>query len=106
MVWLFRIRPGEVKHLYWGETEKVNEYYLFDVDDINFDLTEYDVSLYFTSYKYYLMNDADSEKIYVLFFDGILNKRQLSNKDKAYGIVKDFYTKEKRVKNIEKILGI
>ena len=52
MIWLFR-----VKHLHWGGTEKVNEYYLFDVDDINFDLTEYDISLYFPSSNYYLMND-------------------------------------------------
>lgn len=100
MVWLFRI-----KHVYWGKAEKINEYYLFDVNDVNFDLTEYNISLYFGSYNYYLMNDADSEKIYVLFFDGILSKKQLSNKDESYGIVKDFYTKEKRVTNIEKILG-
>lgn len=99
MIWLFR-----VKHLHWGETEKVNEYYLFDVDDINFDLTEYDVSLYFPSSNYYLMNDVDSEKVYVLLFDG-LKRNQLSNKDKAYGIVKDFYSKEKRITNIKKILG-
>ena len=38
MIWLFKI-----DEVFWNNKPKVNEFYTFDVDYINFDITEYDM---------------------------------------------------------------
>lgn len=38
MIWLFKI-----DEVFWNNKPKVNEFYTFDVDDIHFDITEYDI---------------------------------------------------------------
>ena len=50
MIWIFK-----VNEVFWNNKPKVNEYFTFDVDDIHFDITEYDVSLYFGLADYFLL---------------------------------------------------
>ena len=59
MIWLFKVND-----VYWDNKPKVNEFYTFDVDDIHFDITQYDVSLYFPTASYYLLNESNEDELY------------------------------------------
>ena len=61
MIWLFK-----VNEVFWNDTPKINDYYTFETDDIDFDITKYDVSLYFAKSNYYILNDSNDEEIYSL----------------------------------------
>ena len=73
MNWLFK-----VDEVFWNNTPKVNEHYTFDIDDIEFDITQYDVSLYFGTSNYYLLDDTNPDEIYYLEYSGTnINPRRL-----------------------------
>jgi len=98
MIWLFK-----VDEVFWNSTPKVNEHYTFDIDDIEFDITQYDVSLYFETSNYYLLSNSNEEEIYFLSFNGInMNPRRvlLQKDDKIYNIIKKLYN-DKTVENYE-----
>jgi len=66
MIWLFRINE-----VFWDNKPKVNEHYNFpDVDDIEFDITLYDISLYTGLANYFLLNDTNPDEIYRLQYSG------------------------------------
>ena len=94
MIWLFK-----VDEVFWKNKPKVNDYYLFKVDDINFDITQYDLPLYYELAKYYLLSDSDEDNIYQLQFEAMNKnpKRKLIPENcEIYNIIKDFYTKNKK----------
>ena len=69
MIWLFRINE-----VFWGDKPKVNEHYNFpDVNDIEFDITLYDISLYPGLANYFLLNDTNPNEIYRLHYLGEYN---------------------------------
>ena len=89
MIWIFR-----VNNVYWGNIREVNQYYKFDIEDTNFDITQYDFDLYFPTADYYLLNESDNKEIYNLMFVA-----QNANPDRIavpkdyeiYNIIRDFY---------------
>lgn len=94
MIWLFK-----VDEVFWKNKPKVNDYYLFKVDDINFDITQYDLPLYFELAKYYLLSDSDEDNIYQLQFKAMNknpNRKLIPENCEIYNIIKDFYTKNKK----------
>jgi hypothetical protein len=98
MIWLFK-----VDEVFWNNTPKVNEYYTFDGDDIDFDINQYGVSLYFETSNYYLLSNSNEEEIYFLSFNGVnMNPRRvlLQKDDKIYNIIKKLYN-DKTVENYE-----
>lgn len=54
MIWLFK-----VNEVFWGNKPEVNDYYLFEEDDINFDITKYDITLYFPTANYFLLKSPN-----------------------------------------------
>lgn len=93
MIWLF-----EVDEVFWDNKPKVNEYYTFDTNDIEFDIAKYDVSLYFGTAGYYLLSESNDKEIYQLRFVGVdINPVRLpvSDKSEIYDIVRNFYTNKK-----------
>lgn len=96
MIWLFR-----VDEVFWGNKPKVKEHYLFNEDDILFD-----ISLYFGNCNYYLMSDLCDSEIYSLEFIGVNKNPQrllLDSNLKIYDIVRKFYIQQKRDKNLNSI---
>lgn len=93
MIWLFK-----VDEVFWGNKPKVNEFYKFEVDDIHFDITQYDVSLYFGTASYYLLNESNDNEIYLLRFVGSYQnpiRELISEGSEICGIVNDFYKLKK-----------
>jgi len=89
MIWLFK-----VDEVFWNDTPKVNEYYTFDTNDVEFDITQYDISLYFGTANYYLLNDSTNEEVYNLRFVGVNSNPMMSlvsNDSEIYSIVREFY---------------
>ena len=103
MIWLFR-----VDEVFWGNKPKVKEHYLFNEDDILFDITLYDISLYFGNCNYYLMSDLIDSKIYSLEFIGVNKNPQrllLDSGLEIYDIVRKYYRQQKIEKKLNE-LGI
>lgn len=94
MVWLFKI-----DEVFWNNTPKVNEFYTFDVDDIHFDITGYDISLYYGLADYFLLSDSNEDDIYQLRLESI-NRNPIRviipKNTEMYSIIKEFYTKAKK----------
>jgi hypothetical protein len=61
MIWIFKINE-----VFWNNKPKINNYYSFDTDDINFDITNYDISLHFPTADYFIVNESNLKKIYKL----------------------------------------
>lgn len=96
MIWLFK-----------SEELKVDEYFLFDEDDINFDITKYDISLYFGHSKYFLL-DESNDVVYFLQFKGEgvnPNRFKLLEGSPYCKMIKSFYDIERRDKKLKE-LGI
>ena len=92
MIWLFK-----VDEVFWNNTPKVNEYYTFDGDDIDFDINQYNVSLYFETSNYYLLSNSNEEEIYFLSFNGVnMNPRRvlLQKDDKIYNVIRKSYNNQ------------
>jgi hypothetical protein len=96
MIWLFKI-----DEVFWGDKLKVNEVYLFDVDDIGFDITLYDISLYLATSNYFLLNDTNPDEIYYLQYSGTnCNPSRLlvgKNTD-YYNVVSNYYIDKSKQK--------
>lgn len=100
MIWLFK--SNEV---FWDNKPKVNEHYLFDVTDINFDITKYDISLYFPTANYFILSDSNDE-IYWLKYNGVnVNpiRYKLNISSEYHNIIKNFYDTERRHIKIKEI---
>ena len=96
MIWLFK-----VDEVFWNDTLKVKEYYTFDTNDIEFDITQYDISLYFGTANYYLLNDSTNEEVYNLRFVGVNSnpmRSLVSNDSEIYSIVREFYIDKSKQK--------
>ncbi len=100
MIWLFKCNE-----VFWKNKPKVNEYYLFDEDDINFDMSKYDISFYYPTADYYLMNDKNPDEIYCLGFTlyqrGIKNnpslvKLSITGNAHTIAMINSFYDRERR----------
>jgi len=89
MIWLFK-----VDEVFWNDIPKINEYYTFDTSDIEFDITQYDLSLYFATSDYYLHNDSNIEEIYKLWYVTTKNPMRIlvSKEDEIYNIIREFHT--------------
>lgn len=95
MIWLFK-----------SEELKVDEYFIFDEDDINFDITKYDISLYFNHSKYFLL-DESNDGVYFLQFKGEgvnPNRFNLLEGSPYHKMVKSFYDTERRDKKLNELL--
>ena len=102
MIWLFKINE-----VFWGNKPKVDEHYVFpEVDDIEFDITLYDKSLYMATANYFLLNDKNPDEIYCLQYSGKnSNPIRLSvgkNTD-YYDAVVDYYNKSRLETNNRKL---
>ena len=102
MIWMFRIDD-----VLWDQPLKVDDYYLFDEDDINFDITKYDISLYLATSEYFLLSESNDTDVYALMNVGshINPKRFLVNNKSphTYKVVKDFYITQKRLNKLKKL---
>ena len=93
MIWLFKI-----DEVFWDNKSKVDEYYLFDIDDIGFDITLYDISLYLATSNYFLLNDTNDE-IYLLQFTGKNSNPSrvlVAKNSEYYNIVRSYYIDKKK----------
>ena len=91
MIWLFKC-----DEIFWGDKPKVNEHYIFNTNDINFDLTKYDISLYFELANYYLLSDDKDGEIYNLRFISTNSNPMrvlISEVLEIHNIIRDFYLK-------------
>jgi len=94
MIWLFR-----VDNVFWDNKPKVNEHYLFDSNDTEFDITQYDISLYFSTSDYYLLEESNDTEIYSLLFVGLNhNPKRLSVSDgsEIHNIIRYFYMEKSK----------
>lgn len=95
MIWLFK-----------SEELKVDEYFLFDEDDINFDITKYDISLYFATANYFILSDSNDDEIYWLKYNGVnVNpiRYKLNISSEYHNMIKNFYDTERRHIKIKEI---
>lgn len=101
MIWLFK-----VDEVFWGNKPKIDKHYVFDTNDFDFDINRYDISLYFGTANYYLLNETNDTEVYWLRFIGV-NKNPtrvlVSDKSKIYDIVRNYYINKNQKKLIEKI---
>ncbi len=96
MIWLFKI-----DEVFWCNKPKVNEFYTFDVDDIHFDITEYDISLYFGLADYFLLSDSNEDDVYQLRLESINRNPTrviIPKNTEMCSIIKEFYTDNKKQK--------
>ena len=90
MIWLFKI-----DEVFWNNKPKVDEHYMFpNVDDVEFDITLYDISLYMATANYFLLNDTNPDEIYSLQYSGTNTNpsRLLVGKNTDYyNLVSNYY---------------
>ena len=100
MIWLFKLNE-----VFWGNKPEVNEHYLFEEEDINFDITKYDITLYFPTANYILLKSPDE----IFFLERVNSyqnpERTKVNENSPYSkCVKDYYdTKIKQITRDNKI---
>jgi hypothetical protein len=93
MIWLFK-----VDEVFWNNKPKVNEFYTFDTDNIDFDITQYDICLYFGTASYYMIRESNDNVIYYLRFvsvNGNPVRELVSEESEIYNVVRDFYLNKK-----------
>ncbi len=97
MIWVFKL-----DEVFWGNKPKVNEHYLFNVNDVNFDMTIYDISLYFATSLYFLLNE-DDKKIYYLNYQGSKNPSRITIEEGSYTdyiqTIIDYYNSNEVIKS-------
>lgn len=103
MIWLFKM-----DEVFWGGTPEVNEHYLFDTDDINFNISNYDISLYFPTAEYFILSELNDTEIYKLSYNGgDVKPYRLSTKSEFeieyYTIIREFYMSKKRDNKLKEI---
>ncbi len=99
MIWIFKI-----DEVFWSEKPKINSYYQVDTDDINFDITKYDIDLYFPTSYYYIVKDSNRQQIYRLISNGKNPDRYLSNNNDLQNLIIEFF-QEERDNKINQILN-
>lgn len=102
MIWLFKI-----DEVFWGNPEKVSEHYIFDTNDIEFDIRQYDICLYMATSDYYLLSEDNDQEIYSLRYNGLnINpiRLKLRNTSETYQTIRDFYIKTQRDQKINQML--
>ena len=101
MIWLFKI-----DEVFWIPKE-VNEYYLFDTNDIDFDIDQYHIDLYIGTSNYYFLSEDNDQEIYMLRYPSPRNGTRLviSFTSETYKTIRSFYIKTQRDKKINKILN-
>ena len=103
MIWMFKM-----DEVFWNNKPKVDEHYLFDTDDINFDILNYDISLYFTTAEYYILSESNDKEIYKLSHSGSdVNpyRKLIWEGSEYYRIIREFYISRKRDNKLRE-LGI
>lgn len=97
MIWLFKL-----DEVFWNNKPEVNQHFVFNIDDINFDmypyLYHYSISLYFATANYYLLSESNDKEIYLLHFIGLDTnpaRTLISEGSEIYDIVRSFYLKTK-----------
>lgn len=101
MIWLFKM-----DEVFWGANPTVDEHYLFDTNDISFDITRYDISLYFATAEYFILSESNDEEIYLLKYNGTdLNPGRLlvAVGSIYYTIIREFYMSKKRDNKLKEI---
>ncbi len=103
MIWLFKL-----DEVFWNNKPEVNQHFVFNIDDINFDmypyLYQYSISLYFATANYYLLSESNDKEIYLLHFIGLdtnPSRTLISEESEIYDIVRSFYLKNKNKKTDE-----
>ena len=101
MIWLLK-----VNEVFWEQEPEVNEYYRFDTDDVNFDICQYDISLYFASSSYYLFNDSNGCIYWLRFVGHNLNPSRIAtwNESKINGVIIAFIKSKRREEGIDHFL--
>ena len=117
MIWLFKI---DDENTIWYDKPKVNEYHLFDTDDIMFDITKCGIDFQFNLGEYYILSDLDDSKIYLLrntFYKNPygmtpdivgpehIKRLLLAKEADVYTSIKQFYKEESRDIKLNKLLG-
>ena len=90
------VRLFKVDQVFYGVKSKVNDYFTFNTSNIDFDITQYQICLYFGTANYYLLNDSNDKEIYRLEFVGVnLNPRRvlIHEDSEIYDLVRNFYNK-------------
>jgi hypothetical protein len=105
MIWLFK--SDESFDSLLRNKRKVDEYFIFDVNDINFDITKYDISLYFGTSKYFLLDESNGN-VYFLQFKGSgnPNRFKLLEGSPYCNMIKSFYDIERRDKKLNELLRV
>lgn len=102
MIWLFKVND-----VYWSNKIKINDYFTFCTNDINFDITKYDVSLYFGTAEYYLLDVSNNKLIYKLECYG-KNRNPIRSlvpvKSEIYNIIRIFYLNTLRINKLKTII--
>lgn len=91
MIWLFK-----VAQTFWPNKPRVNNFYMFETDDIHFDITKYDVPLYMGTVDYYMLNDLKDNQIYKLQFKSINTnpyRIPIPQNTENYEMIKNYYIK-------------
>jgi hypothetical protein len=93
MIWLFK-----VNEVFWNNKPKVDKYYVIDTEDINFDINQYNISLYFATASYFLLNEFNNDEIYYLRYNGNTNPIRvlLDKSDEYYKVIQNFYLDNKK----------
>ena len=96
MIWLFK-----VDEVFWNDKPKINDHFTFDTNDIEFDVAQYDIDLYFPTADYYLHCDSNLEEIYQLRYVGTQNPmRILESKDnEIYNMIREFHINKSKQNN-------
>lgn len=97
MIWLF-----EVNEVFWNEKPKVNKVFVFDGDDVHFDITQYDISLYFALSDYFILSSSTDGDIYQLRFKSVSENPSrliLPQNTEMYNTIRQFYIDELKKKN-------
>lgn len=102
MIWIFK-----VDEVFWNKP-KVDEYYRFDTDDTNFNINQYDISLYFGTTDYFLLNELNCDEVYQLrYIGGDVNpiRMKIDSESEYHNLIRNFYTSQLREDKLNE-LGI
>jgi hypothetical protein len=92
--------------VFFGAKPTVDEHYLFDTDDIMFDINNYHISLHFPTAEYFILSELNDEEIYKLSYDGSNEnpyRSALSTRSTHYTIIREFYISKKRDNKLKEI---
>lgn len=103
MIWLFK-----VNEVFWNDKPKVNGYYTFDTNDIHFDITKYDISLYLSLKNYYVLSESNDKEIYIFQYtsaNGNPARILVPEKFQVYNTIREFYKNIQRDLKLSELLN-